>query len=46
MFKKYLSRFDVTEKAVKTEEGKTITTKADPSRQAKKRHRLFGWRRR
>jgi hypothetical protein len=32
MFKKYLSRFDVTEKAVRTIEGKTITTEADPSK--------------
>lgn len=32
MFRKYLSRFDVTEKAVRTESGKTITTKADPSK--------------
>jgi cellulose synthase/poly-beta-1,6-N-acetylglucosamine synthase-like glycosyltransferase len=29
MFKKYLSKFDVTEKAVITEEGKTITTDAN-----------------
>ncbi len=36
MFKKYLSRFDVTEKAVRTEEGKTISTAADPTRAAKK----------
>lgn len=32
MFKWYLTRFDVTEKAVKTEAGRTITTKADPGR--------------
>jgi hypothetical protein len=32
MFKKYLSRFDVTEKAVKTDSGQTISTKADPSK--------------
>jgi hypothetical protein len=38
MFKKYLSRFDVTEKAVKTAEGKTITTEADPNRLMKR-----GW---
>lgn len=31
MFKRYLSRFDITEKAVKTEAGATITTDADPS---------------
>jgi hypothetical protein len=31
MFKKYLSRFDVTEKASVTSSGKTITTTADPS---------------
>jgi len=30
MFKKYLSRFDVTEKAVVTKSGEIITTKADP----------------
>ena len=29
MFKKYLSKFDVTEKAVITEEGKTISTEAN-----------------
>lgn len=29
MFGKYISKFDVTEKAVKTAEGKTISTKAD-----------------
>lgn len=34
IFKKYLSRFDVTEKAVRTETGKTITTKADPGKTA------------
>jgi hypothetical protein len=47
MFKKYLSRFDVTEKAVKTESGQTITTKADPGR-VFKRGRLGSvrWRRR
>lgn len=32
MFKKYLSRFDVTEKAVRTAEGRTISTEADPSK--------------
>jgi hypothetical protein len=32
IFKKYLSRFDITEKAVKTDSGKTISTKADPSK--------------
>jgi hypothetical protein len=32
MFKWYLSRFDVTEKATITGSGKTITTQADPSR--------------
>ncbi len=31
MFKKYLSKFDVTEKATITKSGKTITTEADPS---------------
>lgn len=34
MFKKYLSRFDVTEKAVVTHSGKVITTEADPDIQA------------
>lgn len=29
MFKKYLSKFDVTEKAVVTESGETVTTQAD-----------------
>jgi hypothetical protein len=32
MFKHYLSRFDVTEKASITEAGDTISTKADPSK--------------
>jgi len=32
MFKRYLSKFDVTEKAVKDSSGKTISTKADPTR--------------
>lgn len=32
MFKRYLSKFDVTEKAVKTEAGETISSEADPSR--------------
>ena len=32
MFKRYLSRFDVTEKAVITDTGQRISTKADPSR--------------
>ena len=31
MFKKYLSRFDVTEKAVVTHSGEVISTKADPT---------------
>jgi cellulose synthase/poly-beta-1,6-N-acetylglucosamine synthase-like glycosyltransferase len=31
MFKKYLSRFDVTEKAVVTHSGNIISTKADPT---------------
>jgi len=30
MFKWYLSKFDVTEKAVKTETGKTVSSEADP----------------
>lgn len=47
MFKKYLSQFDVTEKAVRTKSGRTVTTKADPSRLLK-RGRLGSvrWRRR
>ncbi|MEI9913616.1 MAG: glycosyltransferase family 2 protein [Candidatus Saccharibacteria bacterium] len=32
MFKRYLSRFDVTEKAVVTTEGKVISTEADPDK--------------
>jgi cellulose synthase/poly-beta-1,6-N-acetylglucosamine synthase-like glycosyltransferase len=36
MFKKYLSRFDVTEKAVVTEGGETISTAADPTKQVAK----------
>lgn len=43
MFKKYLSKFDVTEKAVVTEGGRTITTEADPDATANKRKRR--WRR-
>jgi hypothetical protein len=39
MFGWYLSKFDVTEKAVKTAGGKTISTNADPNR-AKKRSRI------
>lgn len=31
MFKRYLSRFDVTEKAVVTQSGKLISTEADPN---------------
>lgn len=31
LFGRYLSKFDVTEKAVVTKEGKTISTKADPN---------------
>ena len=47
VFKRYLSRFDVTEKAVKTAEGRTISTKADPSRQLRrKRLGNLRWRRR
>lgn len=37
MFGKYISKFDVTEKAVVTASGKTISTAADPSRKKKKR---------
>jgi hypothetical protein len=36
IFKRYLSRFDVTEKAIKTESGRTITTTADPTHKKKK----------
>lgn len=32
IFKRYLSKFDVTEKAVKTEAGETVSSVADPSR--------------
>jgi len=35
IFKRYLSKFDVTEKAVKTESGETITSEADPDLAAK-----------
>ena len=31
MFKQYISKFDVTEKAVRTAEGKTLSTEADPT---------------
>jgi hypothetical protein len=34
IFKKYLSRFDVTEKATVSGTGKKVTTKADPSRRS------------
>jgi cellulose synthase/poly-beta-1,6-N-acetylglucosamine synthase-like glycosyltransferase len=37
MFKRYLSKFDVTEKAVKTDAGKTITTEANIDVTKKKR---------
>lgn len=41
MFKRYLSKFDVTEKATVTESGRTVTTKADPGATKKtKRRRL------
>ncbi|HXR50302.1 MAG TPA: glycosyltransferase family 2 protein, partial [Verrucomicrobiae bacterium] len=40
IFKKYLSKFDVTEKTVITESGKKVTTAADPTRQTR-RSRLF-----
>jgi hypothetical protein len=39
IFKKYLSTFDVTEKATVTASGKKISTKADPSRAVRKRFR-------
>jgi hypothetical protein len=48
MFKRYLSRFDVTEKAVRTAEGRTISTEADPGKLPRlKRGRLgkLRWRR-
>jgi len=50
MFGKYLSRFDVTEKAVRTKEGKTISTDPDPGK-GKRRIRggrlgIGRWRRR
>lgn len=45
MFKKYLSKFDVTEKAVKTESGKTISTQADPSQSRRGKLRSGRWRR-
>jgi hypothetical protein len=41
MFKRYMSRFTVTEKAVKTASGRTVTTEADPT-QLRRR----GWLRR
>ena len=37
MFKKYLTRFDVTEHAIKTESGRTISSEADPSKRRKAR---------
>ncbi|HVI60690.1 MAG TPA: glycosyltransferase family 2 protein [Candidatus Saccharimonadales bacterium] len=40
MFKKYLSTFDVTEKATVTASGKRISTKADPSRAKRSKRRL------
>ncbi len=40
MFKRYLSRFDVTEKATVTASGRKITTKADPDR-AQRSSRVF-----
>lgn len=40
MFKRYLSKFDVTEKASVTESGRTVSTKADPSRTGEKRRTL------
>ncbi len=47
MFKKYLSKFDVTEKAVKTDEGQTISTEAniDVTATKTKKRRLFKRRR-
>ncbi|HET7060464.1 MAG TPA: glycosyltransferase family 2 protein [Candidatus Saccharimonadales bacterium] len=40
MFKWYLSKFDVTEKATVTASGRKVTTKADPGRAKKSRRRL------
>lgn len=40
MFKWYLSRFDVTEKATVTAGGRKVTTKADPGRQKSRRRRF------
>lgn len=40
MFKKYLSRFDITEKATVTSSGKKVSTVADPSRATGKGGRL------
>ncbi len=47
MFKRYLSRFDVTEKAVRTSEGRTVSTEADPSKRRLRREKLgrLRWRR-
>jgi cytoskeletal protein RodZ len=40
MFKRYLSRFDVTEKATVTASGRKVSTKADPGRAKKTKRRL------
>jgi hypothetical protein len=46
MFKKYLSKFDVTEKATVMASGKRISTKADPSVMKTRRFRRPRLRRR
>jgi hypothetical protein len=45
IFKKYISRFDVTEKATVTEAGKKISTQADPGRVFKRGKLGSAWRR-
>ncbi len=42
IFKRYLTKFDVTEHAVVTTEGQTVSTIADPDRVIKKRRSIFG----
>jgi cellulose synthase/poly-beta-1,6-N-acetylglucosamine synthase-like glycosyltransferase len=46
IFKRYLNKFDVTEKAVRTDTGKTITSEADPGRKRSSLHlslKRFHW---
>ncbi len=45
MFKRYLSRFDVTEKATVMASGRKVTTKADPSKSKKAKKHLRRFRR-